>query len=603
MMTFKKNFLNFNWKLFISLIFISIIPTIYTTIRIYFLGEFDDPYTYSIAAQISWLNILFEIINEAIIIPLFFLISRRKNNESMLKNRIKTGFYLNVIIYFIFTVILLSALQPILNYLIQDEILRSKSTEYIYLELLSSFFSSIFKYVLVIWMILNKNKKIILNFLIQMFLIVLFDTFFISKLNISLNLSITGIAISNIITNIILVVLNIYLLYSIKIKIWVIKDLNFKWLIQYSKIGFASGLESFIRNFFFIFLVLKILNDVNGSGDYWIANGFIWSWLLLPVLALGNTIKVEGESNKQDIKDKSLVYISITVVIIFIWSVTIPSFGLFIRDVLNVTNYQYILKIVLILFPFYILFSINSVFDGIMIGWGRTDLLLYQSIFANLMVYVPYFIFLKAGIWIPTIESVSIMFGIGMSVDSILTIIIFIIVVKFRKELTFRKKPKLRKTFVFGIPTAGKSTLTEINSNSCWDSENLYQLISDINKNNYNTLNINHNLSKKLISITNKQLLKSDYKVFFYSIFPIALYEEIDWLIHKNINIIFVNRSGEDYQYEWCKRKAKASEEICNLNREDAISTSKFIKEQADFFKVKIINLEKDKYLDSAIFL
>jgi uncharacterized membrane protein len=59
------------------------------------------------------------------------------------------------------------------------------------------------------------------------------------------------------------------------------------------------------------------------------------------------------------------------------------------------------------------------------------------------------------------------MFGIGMSVDSILTIIMFIIIVKFNKKLTFsfRRKNIKRKTFVFGMPTVGKTTFVENNPN------------------------------------------------------------------------------------------------------------------------------------------
>ena len=596
---FKQNIKSFDWKKFITLIFISLIPTIYTTIRIYFLGEFDDPYTYSIAAQISWLNVFFEIVSEAIIIPLFFLISKRKNNESMLFNRIKTGFFLNLFIYFIVTIALISTLQPILNYLIQDEVLKDKSRDYIFLELIASFFSSIFKYVLVIWIVLNKNTKIIFSFLVQMIFIILFDTFFISKLNISLNLSIIGIALSNILTNIILVGLSVFFLYQMKVKIWIIKDLNFKWMIQYWKIGIGSGLESLIRNLFFTFMVLKILNDVNGSGDYWVANGFIWSWLLLPVMALGTTIKAEGDANKEVIKSKLWVYLLIVTGIIVIWLVTIPSYGLFIRDVLNVTNYQYIFKIVMILFPFYILFAINSVFDGVLIGWGRTDLLLYQSIFANVSIYLPYFIALKTGAWIPSVEGVAIMFGIGMTVDSILTIIMFVIIVKFDKKLilTFEKKNIKRKTFVFGMPTVGKTTFVQNNPNTTWDSDNLYHYVSSVNQDSYNTFDIDHKFSKKLLATTNKKLLKSNFDIIFYSVLPIELYEEIDWLIYKNVNIVFINRTGEDYQYEWCKRKEKVNNDVCDLNIENALLTSKFINKQAEFFKVKLVNLEKEKYI------
>ncbi|MGL5617721.1 MAG: MATE family Na+-driven efflux transporter [Metamycoplasmataceae bacterium] len=598
MVLFKENFKNFNWKLFVSLIIISLIPTIYTTVRIYILGDLDDPYTYSIAAQVQWLNIFFEIIHEAIIIPLFFLISKRKDNVRMLANRIKTGFYLNVIVYFIFTMIFLVSLQSILNYLIEDVALREKSAEYMYMELISSFFASFFKYLLIIWMILNMKTKIILNFTVQMILIIIFDTFLVSKLNISLNLSIVGIAISNLITNIVLIVINIFLLNHMKIKIWVLKNLNFKWMIQYSKIGFASGLESMVRNLFFTFMVLKILNDVNGSGNYWVANSFVWSWLLIPILALGDVIKVEGDSSKIDLKQKFLVYTAFTTIIVAIWAATIPAYGPFIHNALNVTDYQFIVKIIMILLPFYILFAYNNIIDALLIGWGRTDLLLYQSIFANVFVYVPYFISLQIGLWIPSVESIAIMFGVGMSVDSILTLIIFVIIIHWKRDLKFtysKKQPK--KTFIFGIPTAGKSTFVKNNPDLAWDSDNLYHLTATLNEDKYDTFDIDHKLSSKLISTTNKKLLKSSYEFIFYSILPISLYEEIDWLLYKNVNIIFVNRSGEEYQYELCERETRYGNNYCDLSLDDAIYTSEFIEEQSVFFDAPIINLKHNEYI------
>jgi hypothetical protein len=153
------------------------------------------------------------------------------------------------------------------------------------------------------------------------------------------------------------------------------------------------------------------------------------------------------------------------------------------------------------------------------------------------------------------------------------------------------------------MPTVGKTTFVENNPNITWDSDNLYHYVSSINQDSYNTLDIDHNFSKKLISTTNKKLLKSNFDIIFYSVLPIGLYEEMDWLIYKNVNILFINRTGEDYQYEWCKRRDKISDDVCDLNIEDALSASKFINDQAEFFSVNIINLEKDKYIDKEMLI
>lgn len=63
---------NINYKLFIALLVMGLCPTIYTTLRIFWLGELPDGYSYSIAGQLSWVNLIYEVISEAIIL-LFLL--------------------------------------------------------------------------------------------------------------------------------------------------------------------------------------------------------------------------------------------------------------------------------------------------------------------------------------------------------------------------------------------------------------------------------------------------------------------------------------------------------------------------------------------------
>ena len=66
----KKSLLNINYKLFAALLVLGLAPTIYTTVRVFFLGQLPGEYSFSIAGQLSWVNLLYEIMNEAIILPL-----------------------------------------------------------------------------------------------------------------------------------------------------------------------------------------------------------------------------------------------------------------------------------------------------------------------------------------------------------------------------------------------------------------------------------------------------------------------------------------------------------------------------------------------------
>ena len=65
LLKFKQSLKNINYKLFISLLIMGLCPTIYTTIRVFLIGQLPGEYSYSIAGQLSWVNLLYEIINDA----------------------------------------------------------------------------------------------------------------------------------------------------------------------------------------------------------------------------------------------------------------------------------------------------------------------------------------------------------------------------------------------------------------------------------------------------------------------------------------------------------------------------------------------------------
>jgi len=71
-----KSLKNLNWKLFISLLIMGLCPTIYTTLRVFFLGSLPGDWSFSIAGQLSWVNLIYEILNEAIVLPLYFFMGK-----------------------------------------------------------------------------------------------------------------------------------------------------------------------------------------------------------------------------------------------------------------------------------------------------------------------------------------------------------------------------------------------------------------------------------------------------------------------------------------------------------------------------------------------
>ena len=86
-----KSLKNINWKLFISLLVMGLVPAIYTTVRVFFIGQLPGDWSFSIAGQLSWVNLIYEILNEAIILPLYFFMGKVVSDKAEYTNRIKTG--------------------------------------------------------------------------------------------------------------------------------------------------------------------------------------------------------------------------------------------------------------------------------------------------------------------------------------------------------------------------------------------------------------------------------------------------------------------------------------------------------------------------------
>ena len=112
----NKSLTNINWKLFISLLIMGLCPTIYNTLRIFWLGELPSEYSYSIAGQLSWINLIYEIMSEAIILPLFYFMGKVLLNQKEFINRIKTGLIISFGLYLVLSgvVIILNITQKIL---------------------------------------------------------------------------------------------------------------------------------------------------------------------------------------------------------------------------------------------------------------------------------------------------------------------------------------------------------------------------------------------------------------------------------------------------------------------------------------------------------
>lgn len=423
-----------DYRMFSALLIFGIVPTLYTTVRIFLIGQLPNTYSFSIAGQLQWVSVLYEILQETIILPLFFFIGAVVLNKEQLINRIKTALIFTILVYFTLSLLIFVFARPLVLFMAQDQSIINETVKFIRLQTIAEIFMTSVKFILVVLVVIKRDKNIYLVLLMQLLLTVFFDVLLYSTLPLSLNAGIYGIPISNIIVNVILFGFALWLLKKNDINLFKKSKLDFKWFPILYKVGGLSALETLVRNVAFILMVVRMVNMVGEQGTFWVANNFIWGWLLLPVIQLGELIKSNcGEEKLEAVKSKSLGYFTITLFIVIIWAISIPLWKPFMRDVLQFEGYLDVYRIAIISLGFYVLFAFNNVIDNIFYGLGRTDYMLYQSLIVNTLFYGILFILFKVDIYQPNLILIALMFALGIAIDAFITVIIFIWMLKKKK--------------------------------------------------------------------------------------------------------------------------------------------------------------------------
>ena len=426
----KKSLRNINYKLFTALLILGLAPTVYTTVRVFFLGQLPGEYSFSIAGQLSWVNLLYEILSEAIILPLFFFVGQVKEDKPRFANRVRTGMLISLGVYAVLSAVVFIFAEPLLTLMATDPTIIDASAAYIRIESIAHVFSILTQFALVALVTVDKSRYLYALTVARLVLCLLSDTFLVSTLPISANLGVNGIGYSNILVNALLLAVSLILLAKEGIKVFARAKLDFGWVKSFAKIGGISGVESLVRNVAYMVMIARMVNVVGEQGTYWVANNFIWGWLLLPVIQLGELIKQEVSTDRENIRRNSLGYFGITAIISALWLMSIPAWKPFMTHVLGFTDVDKLFKLVLLLVGFYVLYALQNVFDSTFYGLGKTNYMLFESVVTNAIYYGIAFVLYATGVWVPTLTGIALLFGIGNAFDSVVSLGAYVFLLK-----------------------------------------------------------------------------------------------------------------------------------------------------------------------------
>jgi len=425
-----KQLKKFNWRLFTALCALALIPAIYQTVKTFIISANNQSAVFDIIGQMEWFDLINETLKAFLIIPLYSVMNNifKNDAENFAKHTFKIGL-LTFVIYTLFSVgvliygaVLIKAMNP-------NDIDINAVKVYLQLETVAFMIGIIVSFVNVVFVVIGKDKNVYIFLAINTALSIISDIAFIP------HFGVYGVAISNIVVNTALAVSSFLLLYFQKyIKFCRFRKSDLPILKEWCKIGAFSGVQQFVDNLFYAVMICKMVNMVAEQGNYWIANNFIWGWLLIPITALSEVIKRDCKDGYTKLNQFN--YYFITAIVIVIWAITIPLWTPFFKYAENLSNANEIFLITVKLAPFYIAYAGCAIIDNIFVGLGKTLYNAINSLIINLIYYGVFYILHITHTLTFDMDTIILMFGFGMVVHLAVSLI---------EEKVFLRKSEIKK--------------------------------------------------------------------------------------------------------------------------------------------------------------
>lgn len=434
MKTFIKNWWNdfksFDWKMYLALCLLALVPAIYQTVVTKLITSFVSPGALDIVGQMEWFDLIDETICAFLIVPMYSVLSKAHKRDDFNRVVFKLGVVV-VGLYALFSLGVFFVGISMVSYMNPNEIDIGAAYQYLSMETIAFMIGIIFSYASVVFLVIDKARYMYAFLVAKIALALLADFALIP------NMGVNGIALSNIIANSVMGALAIGLLIYIKqIRPGKFNKDDLPHFKDWGRIGLFAGGQQFLDNIIYALMIVRMVNAVSQSGNYWVSNNFIWGWLLIPITCLVEIIRKDAGENGYNLKQKN--YYSIVIFALVIWFSLIPTYQWFFGTVEGLDNPEVIFEIVVKNLGFYVAYALSQIPDAIFVGMGKTKYNAINSLICNIVYYGIWFILYQTGVVIMSMDMIIIMFGVGNIVHWVLSLIeekVFL-----RRELSILKR-------------------------------------------------------------------------------------------------------------------------------------------------------------------
>ena len=420
------------WKLYSTLLLRALLPSIYSSVRLHLLGTLPSDAGVNIASQVAWLALAFEVLQELLIMPLYFILGSTITNQVETRCKVKTGILMLIIAFALISGVLYVTAPSLVKVMAQSPNLVEVTTDYIRVEIFGFFMESLNSFLLIPIQLLKLNKVLLISLILKLVLTISLDVLLLSPLSFSFKLGVQGVAYSSLLTNLATFLLLLVLLHlHLPLHLLAWRTCKFTWLRTWARLGLFSGLDSLVRNLTYSIVILRSMNLLEEAGTYWTATTFIWSYLLLPFLPLSEVLRVRVSTSTKEQPHLAVLapFLLLTVAIAVLWLVSIPGWRFVLVSVLQVAKPEDNMHLILLLLPFYMAFMFGHLFTSVLYALGKTNLIALKSVIGNIAIG-SFFVLTATKVLPLTLTSVSLIFGSGLLLGTITALALYALVVK-----------------------------------------------------------------------------------------------------------------------------------------------------------------------------
>lgn len=387
------------YLLLLSIIAFTFIPSINQLIVDRFITDIGGE-VLEIAGQIEWFDLFNETILAFLTVPMYFVFNRAKDDDE-LSSRINTTFIIGCVLYALISIVIYIYASSLTAYMNAP----AESVNYLRLETIGFVIGFVSSYLFVLFVVRGKKEYFVTLLIAKVAMLCIGNMILIPEYGV------TGVAWTNISVNMIIAAVSILLLRREKLlRKW--KGIDKPALKDWVTTGAFSGGQVFIANLIYVLIVMKMVNEVSQMSNYWLANNFIWGWLIIPVAAVGELVKREFYRGYRRIWN----YLALTTLILIIWLISVPLWDFMFSDIIRAEDPSAITYILYMSVPFYVAYAYSVIIQSVLISVGLTRYVFYECLIVNFVYYgIVYGLYL-AGVFAATLEFIILMFGIGLVV-------------------------------------------------------------------------------------------------------------------------------------------------------------------------------------------